>query len=150
MGSERPAWVEVDLAAVEHNAGVLRRLADPAALCAVAKASGYGHGAVPVAEAARAGGATWLGVALVEEGRELRAAGITVPVLVLSEPPLAAFPEVVELGLVPTIYTAEAVEVAAKAVVAAGRGAEPLAVHVKVDTGMHRVGAPPDGAYAVA
>src|SRR5438874_7470241 len=145
----RPAWAEVDLSAITHNARVLRELVAPAQLCAVVKAWAYGHGPVQVAEAALAGGATWLGVALVEEGRLLRTAGVTEPVLVLSEPPLGAFPEVVAQDLVPTLYTFDGVEAAAKAVVASGRET-PLPVHVKVDTGMHRVGAAPDVAASVA
>jgi alanine racemase len=75
----RPAWADVDLDAVRHNASVLVRLSHPAALCAVVKADGYGHGAVPVARAALEGGADWLAVALVEEGVALREAGIEAP-----------------------------------------------------------------------
>ncbi len=71
----RPAWADIDLDAVRHNAGVLADLVGPAALCAVVKADGYGHGDLPVARAALEGGATWLAVALVEEGVALREAG---------------------------------------------------------------------------
>jgi len=134
----RPTWAEVDLAAVRHNARLLRAVVAPAALCAVVKADAYGHGAVPVARAALDGGATWLGVALVEEGVTLREAGIEAPVLVLSEPTADAMGEVVARGLTPTVYTAEGVAAAARAAAAARSS---LAVHVKVDTGMHRVGA---------
>jgi len=141
----RPAWAEVDLAAIRHNARLLADLAAPARLCAVVKADGYGHGAVPVALAALEGGATWLGVALVEEGVALRDAGIDAPVLVLSEPPPDAFSEMVGQRLTPTLYTPDAVAALAATVVDA-----PLPVHVKVDTGMHRVGARPDDAVAVA
>jgi len=148
-GRLRPAWAEIDLDAVRHNAGVLARLAAPASLCAVVKADGYGHGAVPVATAALEGGATHLAVALVEEGRRLREAGIGSPVLVLSQPVPAAMPEVVASGLTPTLYTRAGVEAVADAVRAAGRR-RPLAVHVKVDTGMHRVGAAPEEAVALA
>ena len=79
-------------------------------------ADGYGHGAVPVARAALDAGASWLGVALVEEGAELRAAGIDAPILVLSEPPPAAAPAVVGLGLTPVAYTPVGIEALAKAV----------------------------------
>ena len=144
----RPTWAEIDLGAITHNPRWLRDLVAPAQLCAVVKAWAYGHGPVQVAEAALHGGATWLAVALVEEGRLLRAAGITEPILLLSEPPAFAFPELVGLGLTPTLYTLEGVEAAAKAV-AETDGGSPLAVHVKVDTGMHRVGAAPDRAAAV-
>ena len=152
----RPVWAEVDLAAVAHNAGVLARLSAPARLCAVVKADGYGHGAVEVARAALDGGASWLAVALVEEGALLRQAGIRSPILLLAEPPPGAWPEVVRLALTPTLYTAEGGEEAAKAVAARraeATGTSPaqgLAVHVKVDTGMHRVGALPADAVRLA
>jgi alanine racemase len=135
----RPAWAEVDLAAVRHNARLLRRLSAPAALCAVVKADAYGHGALSVSRAAIEGGATWLAVALVEEGVELRDAGIDVPVLVLSEPTPDAMAVVVDRRLTPTLYTPAGVAAAA----AAASSSAVLDVHVKVDTGMHRVGAEP-------
>jgi alanine racemase len=135
----RPAWADIDLDAVRHNAALLCRLAAPAALCAVVKADGYGHGAVPVARAAIDGGATWLAVALVEEGVTLREAGIEAKILLLSEPPVEAMAEAVALGMVPTVYTAGGIEALARAV-AEGHH-DPLEVHLKVDTGMHRVGA---------
>ena len=69
------------------------------------KADAYGHGAVAVGRAALEGGASWLGVAVVEEGVELRRAGITAPVLVLSEPSADAMAEAVAYGLVPTVYS---------------------------------------------
>lgn len=149
----RRVWAEVDLGAIRHNAAVLARLAAPAELCAVVKAGAYGHGPVEASRAALAGGASWLAVAFVEEGAVLREAAITAPILVLSEPPAEAMTDVVGLGLVPTVYTQAGVEAAAKAV-AARRASDPgyrqLPVHVKVDTGMHRVGAPPAAAIEVA
>jgi alanine racemase len=146
----RPVWAEIDLGAVTRNAARLKALAGGSELCAVVKAQAYGHGPVRVADAALNGGATWLGVALVEEGVALRAAGITEPVLVLSEPPGddATWTTVVRHRLTPTVYTRGAVDAAAKAVV--GAGGDPLPVHVKVDTGMHRVGAAPDDAVELA
>src|ERR1035438_7767487 len=106
-GWQRRAWAEVDLDAISSNAGVLKAVASPAALCAVVKADGYGHGAVPVASAALAGGATSLGVALVEEGVVLREAGLEVPILLLSEPAAEAMGEVVARDLIPTVYRSE-------------------------------------------
>jgi alanine racemase len=147
-GRWRPAWADIHLDAVRHNAGVLAQLAGPAQLCAVVKADGYGHGAAPVARAALEGGATWLAVALVEEGVTLREAGIEAPILLLSEPPVEAMDEAVAHGLVLTVYTADGVEAAGRA--AAGTGHPPLGVHLKVDTGMHRVGADPADAVALA
>ena len=137
----RPAWAAVDLDAVRHNAGLLCRLAAPAVLCAVVKADAYGHGDVAVARAALEGGATWLAVALVEEGVHLRDAGIDAPILLLSEPGPDGMAEAVARRLVPTAYTAGGLESLARAV--ASQGASPVPVHLKVDTGMHRVGADP-------
>jgi alanine racemase len=139
--------VEVDLAAIRHNARLLAEQAAPAGLCAVVKAGGYGHGAVPVARAALSGGAAWLAVALVEEGQELRAAGIDAPVLLLSEPTASSMAEVVALRLTPTIYTEAGLD-ALTAAAADLPTAYP--VHIKVDTGMHRVGAAPETAVALA
>ena len=141
----RPTWGEVDLGAVRANTRRLAGLADPAALLAVVKADGYGHGAVPVARAALDAGASWLGVALVEEGTALRAAGLDAPVLVLSEPPAAAAGHVVDARLTPVVYTEPGIEALAKAV-ADQAADDPLPVHLKVDTGMHRVGCSPDDA----
>lgn len=145
----RHAKIAVDLDAVAANAATLVDVADGAALCAVVKADGYGHGSVGVARAALAGGATWLAVALVEEGRVLRDAGIDVPVLVLSEPPPDVMAEALDADLTPTLYTLEGVASASRAV-AARPAAAPWAVHLKIDTGMHRVGAHPADALEIA
>ncbi|MDA8040715.1 MAG: alanine racemase [Actinomycetota bacterium] len=143
-GSRRPARVEVDLGAISENAAVLARIAAPAELCAVVKADAYGHGAVPVAAAALRGGASELAVALVDEGVELREAGITAPILVLSEPGREAMAEAFARRLTPTIYTPDGVALARHA--AGARGGGPWPVEVKVDTGMHRVGVAPSDA----
>jgi alanine racemase len=134
----RRAWAEVDLEAISSNAAVLRAVAAPAGLCAVVKADAYGHGAVPVATASLAGGATTLAVALVEEGVVLREAGLEVPILVLSEPAAEAMEEVVSRDLVPTVYTTSGLAALRRA---AAAGSRQVPVEVKVDTGMHRVGA---------
>ena len=140
----RPTWCDIDLDAVRHNVGVLDALAGEAALCAVVKADGYRHGAVPVARAAVEAGASWLAVALVEEAAELRAAGLDAPILVLSEPQAGDMPGVAELGGVrPTVYSEAGID----AFAAAAPGAS---VHLKVDTGMHRVGATPADATDLA
>ncbi|HZB70844.1 MAG TPA: alanine racemase [Acidimicrobiales bacterium] len=139
--SRRPVAAVVDLDAVAANVAALVEAVRPAAVCAVVKADGYGHGAVPVARTALAAGARWLAVALPAEGATLRSAGIDAPVLLLSEPGPDEFDDVVAARLRPTLYTQRAVEETAKAVARAA--APPLPVHVKVDTGMHRVGAPP-------
>jgi alanine racemase len=151
QGRSRPAWAEIDLAAVAHNAGVLSRLTAPAELCAVVKAHGYGHGGPAVARAALAGGAGRLAVALVDEGVELREHGVTAPVLLLSECDPAAAATALSFGLTPTLYSAEGIAAwcAAAAAPAAVAG-RPVAVHVKVDTGMHRVGVAPGDLRAIA
>ncbi|MGB6058602.1 MAG: alanine racemase [Microthrixaceae bacterium] len=135
----RHARITVDLAAIEHNARLLHSAAPNSILCGVVKADGYGHGAVQAAGAALAGGAAWLGVALVEEGVALREAGITAPVLLLSEAPPDAMQDAFRAGLTPTLYTPSGVEAAKRAAGDDG----PWSVHLKVDTGMHRVGADP-------
>jgi alanine racemase len=132
----RPTYVEVDLAAIAHNVAAFRDLVGPSLVCAVVKADGYGHGDVPVAEAALEAGASWLAVALLEEGVRLREAGIAAPILLLSEPGLESVAEIVEWGLTPTVYTLEFVD-------ALGDSGRPIGIHIKIDTGMHRVGAPP-------
>jgi alanine racemase len=148
QGRSRPAWAEVDLAAVTHNARLLARLVAPAELCAVVKAHGYGHGAPAVARAALAGGAGRLAVALVDEGVELREHGITAPVLLLSECAPEAAETALDFGLTPTVYSREGIEACGAAAGSAGRA--PVGVHLKVDTGMHRVGARPEDLADVA
>ena len=143
----RPTSAVVDLGALRANAAELARRAAPAALCAVVKADGYGHGAVAAARAAVAGGAGWLAVALVEEGIELRQAGVTAPILLLSEPRPSEMVEVVAHGLRPSVYSAPGLAAAAAAATA---GSHRLGVHLKIDTGMHRVGVHPDEAVPLA
>ena len=145
----RPAWVEVDLAAVRSNVAHICEVVAPSAVCAVVKADGYGHGAVPVARAAIAGGAVRLAVALAEEGHELRQAGVEVPVIVLSEPAPEAMQLVVEDNLTATIYTERGLAALLDAIALEGR-ATAVPVHLKVDTGMHRVGASPAHALELA
>jgi alanine racemase len=139
----RPTWVDVDLGAIRHNARVLT--SDGAELMAIVKANGYGHGDVEVARAAIEAGATWAGVALVEEGLRLRAAGIEAPILVLSELPPGSEAVALAHRLTPTLYSGGGLDRLASV----ARGSVP--VHVKIDTGMHRVGVwPPEDAAAFA
>ena len=141
MSDYRPGWAEIDLDAVRANVQAFRRVAEPAVVSAVVKADGYGHGAVPVGRAALEAGADSLAVALVEEGVQLRAAGIEAPILVLSEPVADAAESVIANRLTPVVYTAGGIETLAKA--AAHGGGRSLPIHLKVDTGMHRVGCAP-------
>ncbi|HYH28185.1 MAG TPA: alanine racemase [Actinomycetota bacterium] len=134
----RPTSALIDLDAIASNVRVLRP--PSAELMAVVKADAYGHGATQVARASLGAGATWLGVALVEEGLALREAGIDAPILVLSEPPRGAEKDAVVAKLAAAVYTRDGVAALAEASGATGR---PAAVHLKIDTGMHRVGAAP-------
>lgn len=145
-GRSRPTWVEVDAAAISRNVAKLRAVTETA-VCAVVKADGYSHGAVAAAEAALQGGAAGLAVALVDEGVELRRAGIGAPILVLSEPPLEYFSVCFDERLTPTIATKEGLAAAAQAGLEHGGRNR---VHMKVDTGMHRVGVPVEEAQALA
>ena len=130
----------VDLAAVRHNVEVLRAAAPTAGLMAVVKADGYGHGAVPVARAALAAGATWLGVCTIEEALALRAAGLDVPVLSWLHVPdddfAAAVAADVDLSVASRAHLA--------AVLAGARHADkPARLHLKIDTGLTRNGVQP-------
>ena len=143
----RPTSAQIDLSAVAHNVSLLADLTAPAKLCVVVKADAYGHGAVPVARTAMSAGASWLAVALVEEGAELREGGIEAPILLLSEPRPKEMIEVVSHRLRPTVYSPEGI---AAVTAAQSTATEPLGVHLKIDTGMHRVGVPPDEASHLA
>ena len=145
----RPAWADIDLGAVTHNVATLCEVAAPARVCAVVKAQGYGHGAVEVAKAALAGGADRLAVALASEGVELRQAGLHGAVIVLSQASPDELDDLVRHDLDATVYTAAGVQELAAAVAAHGPR-RPIAVHLKVDTGMHRVGAQPPEAVGLA
>lgn len=141
------AWADVDLDAIRHNVRTLVALAAPARVCAVVKADGYGHGAAAVSRAALQGGATWLAVAQHEEAFALRDAGIDAPILLLSEPAPSHVADAVALDLRFTVYSATMIRRLQTEAAAAGRD---LPVHLKVDTGMHRVGAGPDDIPALA
>ena len=133
------ALARVNLAAIERNCARLRReLRDGAELAAVVKADGYGHGAVPAAGAALAGGATWLAVATAAEAAELRAAGLDAPVLVMGALSDEELP--VALRARADVVAWDERFVARAAELAAAREAPPVAVHVKLDTGMGRLG----------
>lgn len=139
MTNFRPTYAEIDLGAVRHNVTTLGSfLASNVERLAVVKANGYGHGDVEVARACLDAGATWLGVALVEEGIRLREAGIDVPILVLIEATPSASKAIVEHQLTPSVSTRPAAESLNEAATLSGRK---FPVHVCVDTGMHREGA---------
>jgi len=134
----RPAWVEIDLEAIAANVAALQRhLSERAQLMAVVKANAYGHGAEMVARTALESGATWLGVNTVDEGVQLRRAGLTAPILVLGHCPPQEAAKVVANHLTPTVTTLETALALASA--SAARGLV-TPVHLKVDTGMGRYG----------
>lgn len=145
-GSNRPTAAVIDLSALEHNFQEARHRAAGRKILAVVKAGAYGHGAVEVSRRLLALGVDMLGVALVEEGRELREAGIDAPLLVMG----AVFPEqaetIVSLNLIPVVYNG----VVARALVhAAKKTGTRVSVHVKIDTGMGRIGVMPEEAPGV-
>lgn len=138
-------WAEVDSSAIEGN---VRRIAERVGVrvMAVVKADGYGHGALPSARAAQRGGATWFGVARVEEALELREGGIATPILVLGWTPPARVRDLAAAGVSITLWEPAQIDAAAQA---GGRG-DPVRVHLKIDTGMSRLGAPPERAVDLA
>lgn len=137
-------WVEVDLDAIAANIRAIRAHVGPAtAVMAVVKANAYGHGMLPVALAALHGGAERLAVARVEEGLQLRAAGISVPVLVLGYTPPGMAAAAVQAGLTLTVTEPAVVQAVAEAAEHQGVTAR---VHVKLDTGMGRFGLLPEEA----
>jgi alanine racemase len=143
----RPVWAEVDLDAVARNVHLLKGQANGAALMAVVKANAYGHGAVALAQAALAAGADRLGVICVDEGEQLRRAGIGAPILVMGHTPATDAARLVDLALTATVASRETAEALARAAAQRGRR---LAVHLKVDTGLNRYGLTPAEALAVA
>jgi alanine racemase len=133
-------WAEVDLAAIEHNLRELRRITRPSArLMAVVKANAYGHGSVAVARAALQSGADFLGVARIDEALALRAAGLAAPILVLGYTPPERAAELLANDLTQTVFSPEAARLLSTTAVQKGRT---LRVHLKVDTGMGRIGLP--------
>ena len=132
-----PVWAEIDLSAVRHNIGVLRKVASGAEVMGVVKGYAYGHGNPECANAMLEGGATRLGVARVAEALHLREAGVQAPIHVFTEPPPQAAVALVDNNLTAAVYTEPFAVALSEAAVAAGRK---VPVHVKLDTGMHRVG----------
>ncbi|HTF99319.1 MAG TPA: alanine racemase [Nitrospirota bacterium] len=143
--ADRPTAARIDLGALEQNFTRVKRSVGNRKILAVVKAGAYGHGAVAVSRCLLSQGADMLGVALVEEGEELRSAGIEAPILVMG--PL--FPEqavrAADLQLTPVVFSMPFAQALDRA---AARRNSRLAVHVKIDTGMGRIGIPPEDAVA--
>ena len=138
MGVYRPAWLEISPANLQYNCETVRKLAgNDVKICAVVKANGYGHGAVEVSKACLAGGADYLAVAMLSEGMELREAGFTCPILILGWTPEEGYELAIEHEIRMAIFDAEeAARLNAKAL---SMGKKAI-VHLKLDTGMSRIG----------
>ncbi len=140
----RPTWLDVDLDAIAHNARAVKAVVGEAvALMAVLKADGYGHGAVKVARTALNNGASWCGVASLNEAAALRSAGIDAPILILGFTPAWHAREALLRDLALTVYDLDVARAYSRAARELGRVAR---LHVKVDTGMGRLGVLPDAA----
>jgi len=136
----RDTWAEVSLDAIAHNAGLFRKqAAEGCRVMAVVKANGYGHGAVQAAQAAIRAGAEYLGVALVDEALQLRAAGISQPILVLGYTPPHGVEMAVRHGVTLTVYTEDVLR---EAIACARKQGREARIHLKYDTGMTRIGLP--------
>jgi alanine racemase len=126
---------------------VRKRIGKGPGICVPVKADAYGHGAIPVARTALEAGAEYLAVAYVQEGAELRAAGIDAPILLLSQPLAEEFPELIALDLIPFVSDPDFIDDLARAAGAAGKNP---AVHLKIDSGMGRAGCSPGEAAGLA
>jgi alanine racemase len=140
-GVHRAARAEISASAIAHNVRAIKSVIGESGFCAVVKANGYGHGAELAARAALVGGADSLAVAIIDEGIELRSSGVTAPILLLAEVPADTIAAALHNALTLTIGSIEGAAAAvAKAEALGGRHR----VHVKVDTGMHRMGVAPE------
>ena len=145
--TQRWAWADINLGALVHNVRVAISESAPTEVWAVVKANAYGHGAVQCAITALDSGASGLCVALVDEAIALRQAGVSAPILVMSEQPPQQHEDMIKYGLIATLYNKVTIEHYAKEATRLGIVG---AVHLKVDTGMHRVGTDPKHAVEMA
>ena len=130
-------WAEVDLDALAHNYRLLRGLAPDSRFLGLVKANAYGHGAVPVAKKLESLGADMLAAACLDEAVELRRAGIAIPILCLGQTPVEYASDLLEYDVTQTVGDLETGKALSEAAVKAGKT---LKIHVKVDTGMGRLG----------
>lgn len=145
---DRSAWAEVNLSAIANNVRSLRSHLSPAArLCAVVKADGYGHGAAAVARVALSSGADGFAVAFADEGIELRRQGITAPILILGYTGPEAARRAVGWDLTITVTSVDNARLVSEAALETGQKSR---VHLKVDTGMCRLGVSPQDAPKTA
>jgi alanine racemase len=137
----RPTWAEISLSRLRRNFESVRRMAGPRRVMAVVKADAYGHGALTIAKTLAEAGADWFGVATVEEALELRAAGVEQPILLLGGLYMSDPAHLIEYGLTPTLSSTARLDTYSEC---ACRFGKPIGFHLKVDTGMGRLGLPPD------
>ena len=137
----RPTWVEISLAKLRRNYQRIRELAGARRVMAVIKADAYGHGAVPVARCLAECGVDWFGVATVEEALELRAAGIQQPMLLLGGLYMSDPAHLIEYRLTPSLSSTMRLDTYAEC---ARRYGRPIEFHLKVDSGLGRLGLPLD------
>ncbi|MHC4887579.1 MAG: alanine racemase, partial [Planctomycetota bacterium] len=131
--------IEVNLEAIRHNLSALKgRLAPQCSLMAVVKANAYGHGAIQVARAVLAAGASRLGVARIDEGIELRRAGVSAPILIFGPSAIPRTAELIEFGLTQTVCSLPYAQALSRETPS---GAD-LTIHLKIDSGMGRLGLP--------
>lgn len=141
---DRPVWAEIDLTAIAHNIRTIKKLLQPGTkFCAVVKANAYGHGAVPVAQIAVREGVDYLAVAILNEAVELRKSGIQLPILILGYTPPRQADLLVNYDITQTVFSSDMAIALSKAAVAAQKTAK---VHMKIDTGMSRIGIQPEEA----
>ena len=144
----RAVWAEIDLGAIEHNFKEIKKcIQGGAKLCAVVKANAYGHGAVAVAKTAVEAGADYLAVAVLSEALELRDAGFTTPILILGAVPAEDARILVDRGITQTVCTLELAEAISAEAQRQGKKAK---IHLKIDTGMGRIGIRPEAAGEMA
>lgn len=137
FSNHRPVWEEVNLDNLAYNMKNIRARVKSKELFAVVKADAYGHGAVEAAPVLLENGATRLAIAVLSEGVELRRAGLDCPIMILGYTPETLFAEILEYDLEPTLFSFEYAEKLSRAAAAAGKTVK---IHIKVDTGMGRIG----------
>jgi alanine racemase len=139
-------WLEIDLGAIENNVRWYLQNTGVQVM-AIVKANAYGHGAVPVAKAALRAGASWCGVARIDEALELRRAGLDCPILLLGFTPSGRVRDAIDEQISLTVWCEEQIKLASSTAQTTGK---PARLHLKVDSGMSRLGAQPEEAQALA
>ncbi|MBO5244906.1 MAG: alanine racemase [Selenomonadales bacterium] len=139
---QRPVWAEIDLGAIASNVrNIKKKIGSDTMLCAIVKADAYGHGTVQAARTVLAEGADYLAVAVLREAQELRHGGITAPILILGATPLLQARDIIEHDVEQTIFSLDMAKAISDMAVSMNKVAR---VHIKIDTGMMRVGIRPE------